>query len=248
MKTVLKYIGMKDINLETYGLKSSHKIYCEPFSGSFNTGLKLHEQGHINRLIYNDIDERVVNFWIQLRDNEDELLNNIENTYNKIEGMTDKEKEETLQKLSNSINSIDRATSEFIYREYLNMSGNNWQKRRPNIDKFDFYLCSEAFKDIDINNEDYSLILQRYDSEDTFFLIDPPYDISRVNTYYRGDYRRFNHDKLAECIKQLKGDWLLTYNDNQHIRELYKDCNIQEVHREIYGRTYVELYITKKGK
>ena len=44
MHSVLNYIGKKDIDLSKYNI-DNYKVYCEPFSGSFNTGFELMETG-----------------------------------------------------------------------------------------------------------------------------------------------------------------------------------------------------------
>jgi DNA adenine methylase len=45
--------------------------------------------------------------------------------------------------------------------------------------------------------------------------------------------------KLADCCKQAKGKWLYTINDDEYIRELFKDFNIMN-HEVYYGicKTY----------
>ena len=245
MKSILKYIGMKEVNLQEFGFKNE-TIYCEPFSGSFNNGLKMYENGFRDKLIYNDLDEQVTNFWVCVKENNVELLNRINQLNNILKNyFTDSERNNTLERWLKSTNNIKRAAAEFIYRQYLTIDGLKWNIKDNITDSFDFYLHEEAFKHIEINNIDYKDIILKYDSENTFFFIDPPYDIARASKYYRGNDKGFNHSELANIIKNLKGNWLLTYNDNYNIRELYKDYKIKKHTRKLFGKDYTELYITK---
>ena len=245
MKSVLRYIGMKDINIKEFGL-NSETIYCEPFSGSFNTGFKLYENGYTGQLIYNDLDEKVVNFWECIKEDNERLLNRIEQLNNILKShFTDLERNRTLDNWYHSSDKYKAAAAEYVYRQYLTMDGLKWSFKNSIADRIDFYLFQEALQNIKLNNLDYKDIINKYDSNDTFFLIDPPYDICRVSNYYRCECNKFNHTELAEIVCSIKGNWLLTYNDNSNIRNLYKQYNIREVTRQLFGRKYTELYITK---
>lgn len=40
-----------------------------------------------------------------------------------------------------------------------------------------------------------------------------------------------DHKRLRDVLKNIKGKFLLSYNDCEEIRELYKDFNIEEIER-----------------
>ena len=79
---------------------------------------------------------------------------------------------------------------------------------------------------VDILNMDYKDILHMYDSDTTLFMIDPPYNVKSVNTYYRCNCSRFNHEELRNECRRLKGKWIVRYNDEELTRNLYNDTNI----------------------
>ena len=62
---------------------------------------------------------------------------------------------------------------------------------------------------------------------DTFIYADPPYMVDKPVLYGdRGSaHRHFNHSSFAEEIKK-KNNWVLSYNPNPNILELYKDYEI----------------------
>ena len=63
-----------------------------------------------------------------------------------------------------------------------------------------------------------------YDSPDTFFYLDSPY--RNTKQYAVGKFTDEQYQLLADCCRNAKGKWLYTINDNEYIRELFKDFNI----------------------
>lgn len=81
---------------------------------------------------------------------------------------------------------------------------------------------------IEVYNEDFSTIIERFDEKNSFFYIDPPY-VDKF--YYKHNFRIEDHYRLYESIRNIKGKWLLSYHDHPLINELYKDYyfdNFQE--------------------
>ena len=60
-----------------------------------------------------------------------------------------------------------------------------------------------------------------------FLYLDPPYANGERLYGDKGDmHEGFNHEELAELLKQRSG-WLLTYNDCDSIRGLYEGYDIR---------------------
>ena len=77
-----------------------------------------------------------------------------------------------------------------------------------------------------IENLDFSKIIDKYDRGYSFFFCDPPY----YNTAGYGNvFGKEEHLLLRDKLKDIKGKFLLTINDNSEVREWYKDFNIKEV-------------------
>jgi DNA adenine methylase len=67
------------------------------------------------------------------------------------------------------------------------------------------------------------------DNHDSFLFLDPPYDISCFLYGNKGStHRGFDHKGLSELLLS-RGNWLMTYNDNEYIRSLYKGCKIRAI-------------------
>lgn len=81
-----------------------------------------------------------------------------------------------------------------------------------------------------IENEDFEKLIKKQDKEKTFFYLDPPY--FGTEKYYKNvEFSNEDHERLYNVLKNVKGNFLITYNDCEYIRNLYKEFNIEEVER-----------------
>ena len=53
------------------------------------------------------------------------------------------------------------------------------------------------------------------------YCIDPPY-FEKGQTLYTNAYEKQDHEKIAETILKLKRPWILTYDNAEEIRKLYR--------------------------
>ena len=81
--------------------------------------------------------------------------------------------------------------------------------------------------EIQFTNVDCCLFLEKNPETDkTLVYADPPYYITNYMYGKNGDlHEKFDHEKFAKCI-QKRRDWIISYNDCEYIRELYKNCRI----------------------
>ena len=108
----------------------------------------------------------------------------------------------------------------------------------------------ERLKNTIIENKDVLDIIKRYDRESTFFFLDPPY----INTMgYDNKFTIEDHERLNKTLKQVKGKFLLTINDCEEARRIYKNFNIEEIKvgysvarerkaRKVYGELIINNY------
>lgn len=80
-----------------------------------------------------------------------------------------------------------------------------------------------------IENRDFEQFIRQYDHEGAFFYCDPPYSCGAG--YAVTSTKDFGHERLRDCLKDIKGRFLLSYDDSPKIRELYKDFEMVEVER-----------------
>ena len=99
------------------------------------------------------------------------------------------------------------------------------------IDELSAYR--DRLKNVIIEHEDFEQLIKTYDRPTAVFYVDPPYVGSE--RYYNKKYSRFtmsDHERLCRCLKSIKGRFILSYNDCNFVREMYKDYNIRGISRQ----------------
>ena len=102
-----------------------------------------------------------------------------------------------------------------------------------------FQVYAQRLKPVSIENLDFRDFIKQYDSDTTFFYLDPPY--VGTENYYKNK-KTFNlkdHKDLCKILKSIKGKFLLSYNDCELVRNLYKNFTIEalETHYRINMQT-----------
>ena len=84
-----------------------------------------------------------------------------------------------------------------------------------------------------IENRDFEDIIKIYDRDEALFYFDPPY--YKTESYYKtyGEilFTKEDHYRLKELLDNIKGKFILSYNDDMHIRNMYKEYTIIETER-----------------
>ncbi|MPM90791.1 hypothetical protein SDC9_137913 [bioreactor metagenome] len=105
-------------------------------------------------------------------------------------------------------------------------------KNRDIADVKSLYLIRERLAKVLIENKSFADLIQLHDGEGTLFYCDPPYH--KTEKYYDTGNFVFDdgqHRALKELLSNIKGRFILSYNDDEFIRELYKNFYIEEVQR-----------------
>ena len=100
----------------------------------------------------------------------------------------------------------------------------------------------ERLQHVVIENLDFERLLKVYDRPDALFYLDPPYH--GTEKYYSAQFSQADHERLRGVLESVKGKWLLSYNDDDYIRELYKGYHIEPIGRrnQLPGREKQEEY------
>lgn len=246
MKNILSYTGsMKDIHIRKY-IPDYIDTYVEPFAGSFSGAFNLMEDGWINkRIILNDKDKEVINFWRCVQVDSDELYKHIVNMNQQLNYNKNTSVKESIKSLIiDKTDKFDLAAYEYLIR--TNKLFSRYKRKdikELKITNLDLYELSVQLMNVDILNMDYKDVLHMYDSDTTLFMIDPPYNVKSVDTYYRCECSKFSHEELRDECRKLKGKWIVRYNDEELTRNLYNDTNIiTTTHKKIINIDYVENY------
>jgi len=79
-----------------------------------------------------------------------------------------------------------------------------------------------------IERLDFEAFIERYDSPDTFFYLDPPY--WGVEGYYGKElFKRDDFERLEGVLSGIKGRFLMSINDTPEVRALFSGFEMQPV-------------------
>lgn len=87
--------------------------------------------------------------------------------------------------------------------------------------------AADRLKNVSIHNEDFESVVKKYDAPDTFFYFDPPYKEQRSKTLEVGG--NFDHDRLAKVCGEIKGKFMLSYDDIESHRQNYGKFKIHPI-------------------
>ena len=86
--------------------------------------------------------------------------------------------------------------------------------------------CHKRLDGVYVECLDFEKCIGKYDRKHTVFYCDPPY---LQTAAYKYDFGIADHQRLADRLLKIKGKFLLSINDHEDIRTLYKDCNVKEI-------------------
>lgn len=84
---------------------------------------------------------------------------------------------------------------------------------------------SQKREQIELFNEDFERFLAKIQSKidkNAFFFFDPPY-YQKGKELYKNYFKDNDHIRLANMLKELNYSWVLTYDNAEFIKNLYKD-------------------------
>lgn len=253
MNSPISWVGGKSRMVRKLNnLIPNHKGYVEVFGGA--AYLLFHKE-QSKWEVLNDYDSNLMNFWSVIKNAKEQFLDSFKYTLISRETFSEYK---YLWKNENIDDSIKRA--HIFY--YLVNAGFGADMKNPvfgtkkdkfplQIDKIErnIDLAYDRIKTVVIENLSFEKCIVKYDKEDTFFYLDPPY--RNTKQYATGKFTDEQYKTLFDVCKSINGKFLMTINNDEYIREIFKDFNI--IDNEIYysicktdnGRSaFKELIIT----
>lgn len=152
-------------------------------------------------------------------------------------------------------NDIEKAAFYFyLLSQSFGSKGDNFamsaKTKRPKDMYKSFMVWSRRLKFVTIENMSFDELISKYDSEDAFFYCDPPY--VGTEDYYKntGGFGIDQHTALCDCLSNIKGKFLVSYNDCEVVRDLYKNFNVENTKQIKYtlngknNKNISEVFIT----
>lgn len=196
-----------------------HSTYVEPFVGGGSVFLY---KTPAKREIINDKDEDVYNTWKDMKEIGEKMTE-----YDWTGSQT------TFERLRKQ--TVFATPEERLYRNlYLpafsyasNCQGYLKAREGYTVKKYQTSKFKDRLREVEIFNEDYSEMLNRFDSDNTFFYLDPPYSTEKKTTGWT--YKSIPITTLKYRLDRLQGKWLLSLNKSPNHIDLFKDYKIEEV-------------------
>ncbi len=250
---IIKWAGGKRQLLPVLKEKIPPKFntYYEPFFGGGAFFFNLKSEGKINKSVINDLNIQLMNLYLQIRDNKDEVIKILSTWRDEFNILTNQSlKDEyfyskrTLYNKYLADNKIDLISACLFI--FLNKTSFNGLYR---VNKKGFYnvpsghktkislfipenmdKISDVLKDTNILTGNFDKACETAKKDDFIFFDSPYFDV--FDSYQANKFSKDDHIKLFNLFDKFSKDGvycLATNNDCSFIRDLYKNYNIESV-------------------
>ncbi len=209
--------------------------FREPFIGGGSVFIALKQNFPNKKYWINDLDPDLIFFWKAVKKKLKDLV---------IEIKKIKKKKIAGKKLYNYYNTnpqrkftqFEKAVRFFIINR-ITFSGTldsggysheSYQKRFTDSSIERLSLLKGILNKTKITNYDYSRVINK-PGKNVFMFLDPPYfSLNGTMLYGKNGnlHSKFKHERFAKQMKKCPHKWLITYNDCEKIRNLFKFANI----------------------
>ncbi len=230
MNSPLAYIGGKSKLSETIiKMIPEHKAYCEVFAGAawvfFRKDPSKYE-------VINDLDSELVAFYRVLQNHLEEFLKQFKWLLSSREWFEDWKR----QQGAGGLTDIQKAARYYYLQRHAfggKVKGKTFGTAPLRNPRINLMRIEEEMSEVylriagvTIENLPWQELLKRYDREETFFYLDPPYWKA---PYYKHNLELSDYQAMAEALSGLHGKFVLSINDRSEIREIFKEFAIQKV-------------------
>lgn len=234
LKSPLRYPGGKSraIKVLMPFFPQDFDEFREPFFGGGSVGLYLAQNFGLKQIFANDLNTDLYCFWQTLKTQNKALIDEIKRTR-----QTHTNGRELYEKLlarrGENLSDFQRAVDFFVLNR-ITFSGvvdcggysqKAYESRFTPSSIERLKNMDSILRNFTFSNQSYESLLQN-NGKRVFIFLDPPYFSASKSKLYgkKGDlHANFNHERLCEHLKNTKHRFLLTYDDSEFIKELYKD-------------------------
>lgn len=227
MKSFIPWIGGKNLlaNRIISMFPDDFSRYIEVFGGG--AAVLFHGQRHANLEVYNDRNSELVNLFRCAKFHRAELQREISGYFNSREIFAEIQAKMGISGFTD----IQRAGMFFVTAR-LSFGANmrTFGGRQRNLSGDCLEEVEKRLESVVIENMDFGELIKKYDCDGSLFYCDPPY--SRTERYYDEAFRKDDHERLKAILSRISGKFILSYDDSEFIRDLYRDFEIIEVERQ----------------
>lgn len=208
--------------------------YLEPMIGGGSVFLEVYKRNPYLQFQISDLYQPLVSFWKQMLYDRRRLALEILSIWHSHPDVESRRKLFHRLQSSTPTAEIDRAVKFFILNR-MSFSGCTEAggfSQSAAMTRFTFSSIERLGKlvlprQLKVQQADVFAVLEsRTGFHSSFFFLDPPYFTAKRLYGNNGELHSFDHERLAEVLKQLPYKFMLTYDDCPEIRRLYADFNV----------------------
>ena len=236
VKTPLRYPGGKSRVAELLvDLMPDFKEYREPFLGGGSVYLTAVQKHPDCKFWINDLYYDLYCFWDEAKFDIGSLVDDVRTIRKEYDGRG-RELHDKLVAEIPGYGTHDKAVAFFAINRTTfsgtSLSGGysqeSFDKRftPSSIDRLE--KIGPLLQDTKITCLDYSELL-REPGDGVFIFLDPPYYTATKSALYgkNGElHKGFDHERFAEEVKNCPHKWMITYDNCDYVKEMYKDFNV----------------------
>jgi DNA adenine methylase len=207
-----------------------HRAYVEPFVGM--GGVFLRRSWRPKLEVANDLNGEIINLFRILQVHYPQLLEVM-----RFQITSRREFERLRQTDPATLTDLQRA-ARFLYLQRLAFAGQvngvfgvaKERGSRFNLARLEPLLeaAHERLDGVVFESLDWSELIERYDSPEALFYLDPPY-FGGENDYGKGMFGRDQFDRMADQLSGINGAFILSINDVPEIRGLFAGFHLEPV-------------------
>lgn len=206
-----------------------HRAYVEPFVGMGGIFLRRPRAAAVE--VINDLSGDVANLFRIVRRHYQPLVDEMSDL------VASRAEFDRMKRVDpTTLTDIERAVR-FLYLQRLTfggrVDGRTFGVRKDQSSRFDLArlradlrALSARLQPVTIEQLPYQQVLARYDDPRTLFYLDPPYDQTEG---YGIDFGRSDYVAMAEQLATIRGQFILSINATDFIRETFAGFAIEEV-------------------
>ena len=202
-------------------------LYYERYIEVFGGGgwVLFHKPPGNDFEVYNDFNGLLTNLYRCVRECPNELTNSLKYVLNSRD---DFELVKDALARDSPASPVQKAAWFYQLIRYSYASALTSFGSQPHDIRGDFPLIEQAHRrlaKVVIENKDFEKLIRQYDRPVSFFYLDPPYHATEG--YYQNigedGFTEQDHIRLRDTLLSIEGKFLLSYNDDEFVRNLY-DC------------------------
>lgn len=221
-------------------MPTDYTVYVEPFLGGGQVFLEL-EKEKKRKYILNDKNKDIYDLWKDIQSISPDVVRSF--VFPQSKSLFDRFKQMT------DIQDPAERLYRNLYLSLFSFSNNRIAFAKKNKTKGKHILhnidtLQEKLKSVRIYNKDYTEIIRKFDSPQTFFYLDPPY--TEMEKYYQG--QSIDPYELASVCRNIKGRFLLSYDISPTVKDAFQGFHFQRVRLPytsgLAGKTKYEYIIS----